>query len=280
MIRSLSLFLFFKFAFAIALLFSEEETPESFTIESEEVHYDGKSICLKGKVKIKQNQTLCVSTDHEVSIQQGVVNGKKGVCHIHSPKTTHLSYLEAKSGHTHDMTAPGGVIIDHEHQEMTLFSLSNAPGLSEEERQVYLEGLLGEVYADRAILKYTWEKERLLPEKLILEGHVCLKNRFSGHLQESGSILHYALADRVHYFPEKQEMFLFSEGDNRVLFFDKVNHMQMSAVSLNVKRDPVTNKDSIQGRGDVRFTFLEKEWKEFQKHFRLNESSNAVKTPP
>lgn len=274
MVERLSFLLMIGLTFLAAFAFSQEGNQGSLTLEADEVHYDGKAICLKGKVKIKQNQTLCLSTDHEVSIQQGTINGKKTICQIHSPKATHLSYIDAKSGQAHKMTAPGGAILDHEHQEIHLFSLPESSDISKEERQVYLEGLLGEVYADKAVLKYKWEKERMIPEKLTLENHICLKNRFSGHLQESGSILHYALADQVEYFPEKQEMLLSSQGENRVLFFDKVNHVQMSAASLKVQRDPLTNKDSIQGIGDVRFTFMEKELKEFKKHFHLGETSN------
>jgi hypothetical protein len=67
-------------------------------------------------------------------------------------------------------------------------------------------------------------------------------------------------------------MTLAGVNGNRVLFFDKVNNVQMSAPSLKVRHDSSTQKDSIQGLGDVRFTFIEKELEQLKEHFRLEES--------
>lgn len=144
-------------------------------------------------------------------------------------------------------------------------------GNEENHQQVYIDEALGEMYADRVVIHYQWENQQFVPSKMILEGHVRLLNRFDGHLQESSSVLHYALADQVNYDPKVQEMLLTSQKGNRVLFVDKTHNMQMSAPSLRVRRDATTQKESIQGVGDVRFTFIEREREQIKQHFQDEE---------
>ena len=62
-----------------------------------------------------------------------------------------------------------------------------------------------------------------------------------------------------------------SEG-NRVLLFDKVNNIQMSAPSLKIQHDPSSQKELIKGMGDVRFTFLEKELAQVKQHFKQKDA--------
>jgi hypothetical protein len=146
--------------------------------------------------------------------------------------------------------------------------------------QVFIEDALGELYADTVFIKYASENSRLVPLKMTLKGHVRLINRFDGHIEESGSILHYAVADYVEYMLGPQEVLLLGEDGNRVLFFDVVKNIQMSAPGLKVKHN-LSNKEkkgspqgmSIQGMGDVRFTFIEKELDQLKSHFPLGDTS-------
>gem|GEM_PF-2128159 len=130
------------------------------------------------------------------------------------------------------------------------------------EVRVFQKGLLNlktDINADRVCLSYQSENQQFIFKKITLEGDVCLMSRPDGSIKESGLISHCALADRVECFPEEREMILTGENGNRVLFFDQVNHVQMSAPSLKVHEDMTTKKETIQGLGDVRFTFLERE---------------------
>jgi hypothetical protein len=79
------------------------------------------------------------------------------------------------------------------------------------------------------------------------------------------AFLEYALADVVEYSPQTKEVQLSALNKGRVLFFDKVNNLQISAPALKIKRDAVTQKDSIQGVGDVRFNFVKHELDKMKK---------------
>jgi hypothetical protein len=150
-------------------------------------------------------------------------------------------------------------LIDHEKSITTLDSLKDEKGEVIEGKQVFFEDETGDMYADRICLNYEWKEKKLIPSAIFLEGRVKILNRFDGHLKESGTVLQQALADRVNYDPISQEIILTAFEGNRVLVFDKVNRVQMSAPSLRIRKEKNGRKNSIQGIGDVRFTFIEKE---------------------
>ena len=253
----------------------EKNCPQTLELKANELSWDHQKqiLHLKGEVAISQNENLHISTIHEISIAQGTVEGKRSLRSIHSPAETRITYVDDSKGREHHIYCPGTFEIDHLQHIMTLRGLTDESELQNEQSQVYIEDVLGEMYADLVSIDYRWEEGRFLPKKVILEGHVKLMNRFDGHVEEVGSVLHNALADRVEYSPEEHEMVLSASDGNRVLFYDKVNNVQMSAPSLKVVQDPSSDKEIIKGQGDVRFTFLEKELAQFKQHFKQKDSS-------
>jgi len=73
---------------------------------------------------------------------------------------------------------------------------------------------------------------------------------------------------------DSQEMILKANRNARVLFYDKVNNIQVSADTLKVNRDPHTNKESIKGTGDVRFTFVQQELDQLREQFNLKDQES------
>ncbi len=237
----------------------KEKTPQQLEFIAQELLWNDQTrqLQLKKQIKLTQNHTFHLTTDEEVSLIQAA--DKKTIRLIQAPQHIEISYQDEEKNRNRKMYCPGPIVIDHEQQEMIL--------KGDENQQVYIEDLAGEMYADRISVNYAWQEKQLVPTKIVLEGHVRLMSRFDGHLQESGSILHYALADQIDYLPQAQEMILKSTTGNRVLFFDKVNNVQMSSPSLKVCRDAQTGKEIIQGLGDVRFTFMEQELKQLKQRF-------------
>lgn len=127
----------------------------------------------------------------------------------------------------------------------------------------------GEVYANEMWVNYEKKNRQLVPLKIILKGNVRLINRFNGHIKDPASILHYALAECVEYFPDKQEVLLTGTKTDQVLFFDQPNHLQVSAQSLRIIYDSQTKKESIQGIGQVRFKFMDRELNQLKTQFDL-----------
>jgi hypothetical protein len=90
-----------------------------------------------------------------------------------------------------------------------------------------------------------------LLDELSLEGNV----RIASHLnQEKKS---FAVSDRLIYHPQTQMMALSSDSPNRVLFWQ--DGLSLSASAIEVRRDPHTGIDRVQGVGDVRCCFSAEE---------------------
>jgi lipopolysaccharide export system protein LptA len=227
-------------------------------------------LLLSENVQVSQKGLGTLVTDQEVRIYQHMHNGKKEIKSIFSQADTELTHWDEDKKLTHKLKCFGPLMVDHEHMHVVLKSPSDAQGQIPEDKQVYFEDILGDVFADQMDIFYEWNNQSFHPTKLKMTGHVKILNRFDGHVQESGSVLQYVLADAVEYFPGSKEMILSSQNGRRVLLFDQVNHLQMSAPSLRIKRDDATQKDSIQGIGDVRFTFIEKEKERFKQSFNLD----------
>lgn len=266
----------------VGLLYIRREAHpvQALAFSAKELTWDDQqqNLLLKEQVDVTQNESLHIQTSHELSISQAIVEGKKTLRFLRSPKDTRICYSDVKKDLAHQIYCPGPFLIDHERQEMTMQGLFDPVGEGSQGEQVEIKDMLGEMYADRVTLYYQWQDHQLVPEKMILEGHVRLMNRFDGHRGEAGSILHYALADRVECFHKQQEMLLISGNGNRVLLFDKVNNIQMSAPSLKVRHDSASQKEVIQGLGDVRFTFIEKELEQFKSHFPFNKELKDAKS--
>jgi hypothetical protein len=111
----------------------------------------------------------------------------------------------------------------------------------------------GTIYAQSARLNVE-------TQDCLLEGNVKMIHR-------KGPLEQYALADKVEISKNRGEAHFYAINKQRVLFYDKVNRLQVSAPELTMKRDSLNNKDQIKGIGNVRFHFMEKEYDRLRNHF-------------
>jgi hypothetical protein len=235
------------------------------------------SLLLKGAVDLLHNSNLSIRTDREISLVQNNRESKRKIQTITSPEKTDISYMDPLDGNMHHIFSPGLIQIDHEKQEMAFQGIAKQPGMDLEKSQVFIEDAMGEMYADSLKVFYQEEDNKIHPQQIILEGNVRLIRRFDGHMDETVSVLHYALADRIDYFPKKKEMVLSSQEGNRALLVDKVNNVQMSAPAFTIQRNQELKKDVIKGIGDVRLTFLEKEFAQLKERFKNQEKKQDGK---
>ena len=250
----------------------EENSNEALKFSSDFLTWndDNQEILLEGHVNMFHNEQFTFNTDQKLLIGRKSDQGTNALRFIHVPQRVEMTYIDPKNQYKHFLTCPGSLFVDNEKLEMILEGIADTQE-GDETTQVYLECQVGEMYADRIHIDYEWENNQISPKKITLIGHVRLISRFDGHVQESASVLHYALAEIVEYFPQQQELLLKSEQGNQVLFFDKINQVQMSAQSLKINRDPITNKEAVRGFGNVRFIFMERELEQIKKRFRLKD---------
>lgn len=114
--------------------------------------------------------------------------------------------------------------------------------VSIEDERVHLE-------ANQGRLTYQKQDGRMQPDALYCDGSVRL---ISSAIQDQES---FALADRLSYFPETRTIILSSISPNRVLFWQSSGNITLSAPEIRVQLDPQTERETVQGIGDVHFHF-------------------------
>lgn len=222
-------------------------------------------LTLKDNVEISQNGIGKLKTDHEVNLIQEDIEGRKQLSFIESLSDTTLTYTHVDKNLEYTLTCYGGLCVDHKKLEANLKSPKDSKN-----KQVLFQDNRGEIFADEVKIIYGLENQTIYPEKIILTGHVRVLNYLSPSNEKTSSVLQYALADMIEYFPRTEEMLFKADENRRVLFYDKANNLEVSAPALKLKRDIDTKKQSIQGLGDVRFSFIEKEFQQMRKRFSLD----------
>jgi len=212
------------------------------------------SVLLQRNVSLKQAGFGKLTTDGEIKITQKNEQGKKQLSTIESIGKTVLVQGEDLPGPMRTLTCYGKLLVDHVCSTITMES-------PPEGEQVFLEEARAHVHADKATVDYSLDKSIL---KVLLEGHVQIRNAHSEKPK-------YALADSLEYYPATQEMILRAKGGNRVLLYDESKDLQISAPGISLKRDLLTQKETIKGLGDVRFSLAKEEFGELRQKFSLKE---------
>lgn len=245
---------------------------------SEKVFFSGDSLLwedtknllkLRGNAVINQEGFGQLTSDKEVLFSQYIVDKKKRLKGIESSGKTVILFHDDAEGLSHKLNCYGKVFVDHQKLQTIMESPRDSQGNVIAGRQLSFQDTMGDIYADRMAMSYKETDHTLSPSKIKLEGHVRIFNRFSKGSAKSENFLQYALADIVEYAPEAKEVTLSTNEKNRVLFFDKLNNLQVSAPKLTIRRDKITDKESIQGSGNVRFSFVKQEFEEIYKQFGL-----------
>ncbi|HRD54990.1 MAG TPA: LptA/OstA family protein [Parachlamydiaceae bacterium] len=254
---------------------SKENRKEKIHFESDSLNWDNKQnvLTFSGNVAIRQKDYGDLQGSQQVKLHYTEDAKKKKIKQIESLGETILAHIDEDKKLVHTLTAYGKVLVDHVHLKTIIESPRDEKGDVIEGMQIYFNDILGEIYADSAVLDYQEKEGTVSIEKLLLEGNVRILNRSSVNPEESEAFLQYALADFVEFFPSSQEMLMSADKtvslNQRVLFYDKANSLQVSAPAVKVRRDAITKRESIQGIGDVRFSLDGQELEKLRSHFSL-----------
>ncbi len=209
-----------------------------------------KKIELREKVKAELPEIGQFSVEEEISLVYRMVNGKRELKRLECQGETRLAVEDAKKKYSCTFVCPGKVTVDREKQKISMCR-------SDQGSQVFFQDGLAKISADLVNLHFSHDEKTVL-QQVLLEGRVQLVNRLTQFL-DGENPMQYALADSIEYLPVSKELNLLSSGKQRVLFQDNVNHIQISAPALRIKRTTPAQKGYIQGVGDVRFSFAKAE---------------------
>ncbi len=270
----------FAYPKGVFMAYRSDSKGEPIDFKADTLTWDeGKQLLsLKDHVSLEQKGFFSLQNENQINIAQAYVNNKKQIQSIHSEGKTVVTGFEPETDKEHHLTCYGKTTVDHGRLWVYMESPVDAAGNVIEDQQVFFEDDLGQIYADKLSLQYRLENKSITPKKLILEGHVKMLNSYAAGPDPTSPLIRYALADKVEYdLPAKEALFSSNNQRKRVLFYDKANDLEVSAVRLKIKRDEITKKETIKGIGDVRFSFIENEFEQLRRHFALEKLKDKNK---
>lgn len=190
-----------------------------------------------GNVKIRQNKLGAIAVSDVL-----IMNKDKR--DLHAEGEIEVSFLLSNT-----LKCKGTLDIDHSKHIATVHSPVEP---------IIFKDARGQIQAHRATVHYLGDDKPLFL-RFIAEEDVRIISFATVDDVISESTMHTILTDHAELNAGTQSLSLKADEGKRTLLYDHVNHLQVSAPSLNMKRDSVTNKDKIEGLGDVRFSFTEQE---------------------
>lgn len=246
---------------------------------------DKKKLILEGKTKVTSGGMVWVvegklTAELNASTLGAPLKVKKGIESI-KPDIIPLKLAFGNLGKGRlQMTAQGKMVLTGIERGMTVDCTGTAVYNAETGRlviekegagnKVHLLDKYGEIFSDRTVVVFGKGDLTSRVEKIELFGGVGIVNRMYG--SGAGEAAQFLLADEAIIEPLTDSVHLKAKRGKRVLIMDRVNRLQLSAESLQVKRGTDKQPFSIKGGGDVRFSFKEEELSELKKRFKLERS--------
>lgn len=256
--------------------------------EAQRMVWDDPSSKLRliGDVKVFQDGCGFKAANDVLLVLASSPEGKKVLRGIETKGEASLTYLDQREGiighllpsegkevsshssqNEYLLQSHGSLRIDHQKQEIKLRSPEYPDGSVDDGKQVYFKDAKGEIYADKAFLKYSYIEQKMIPVRIVLEGNV----KMSTKVRDKKGTQQYVLADRVDFIPQSKEMTLKASKGKRVLLYDEGSSLEVSAPQIKLHRDKAMNKEMVQGIGDVRLHFVENESEQLRSHFSIYE---------
>ncbi|MBA3604117.1 MAG: hypothetical protein H0W50_10885, partial [Parachlamydiaceae bacterium] len=244
--------------------------PSTLQVQAADLHWDLSRdlLSLKGNVEVEHSVMGNFQSDQELRVFYTGVKGQRNLRAIESEGHLLLRRDDSLKKQSHWLICDGNMLVNHEAMTVIFQSFEDFEGKVKRDKQVYFYDSLGEIQADKITISYQEVAGKFEATKVKLEGNVFMIDHkdVQDAIEPERSFVHYALADFVEYILTDKEMHLYSKVGNRVLFYDKINKLNMSAPALKVKRDDQTKKESVKGIGDVRFHFLDSELEQLRKY--------------
>ena len=232
-------------------------------------------LTLSGGVEISQQGYGKLQATNDVRLLMTVVAGKKVLRGMETNGEATLTYADKEAGLDHVLKSYGSLRIDHQKMETKLQSPENTDGSVVDGRQVFYKDSKGEIYSDKVFVKYDLVDKKIVPVRIVLQGNVKLTNNLERSEKDKTLSNQYILADRVDFIPKTKHMIFKADKGRRVLLFDKGNNLEVSAPGLRIVRDTAARKETIQGIGDVRFSFVENEFERLRSHFTFDKKMGS-----
>ncbi len=187
----------------------------------------------------------------------GTEDGKRTLKHLEITGPTDAVLVS--DGQIHQLRSPTRTVVDHQLARISFYSNDSS--------QVVFKSARQQLCANTIIADYSTTSEQPTLSHLVATGHVCLSNKPEDPADKEA--MQYALADRLEHAVATQRSTLTAEAPTRVLLLDGQSGIAISAPGITLSIDPTTQKQRVQGIGDVRFTLMDREYQRIKERFPL-----------
>lgn len=233
-------------------------------VQSEHVRWlpKQKTIRLEGKSTIVDEEIGKLASHGILDIIRGGLSDKDSIKQVVAHGEIRFDQCDGE----HSLGGFGEMILDYPERKLTVISPKDINGMTILSQQAYYQDSIGKIFADVFEIYFDVEKGKVMPRDVKVRGHVRMQNQYIFDPSVRDVLEQYALADVVTYSPITKKMTLQASKGKRVLYYDKVRGIQVSAPGLFVVRG---SKDELEvrGKGNVRMKFTQNEISELQKYF-------------
>ncbi len=236
-------------------LFYEEArasfSPTHFSSRDLTWKYKQHTLLLEKDVVI-QSPLYELYTNRYVEVSQRNINNKMEWANFKAFGNASLHHT-AQNGTLRSLETHQYILVDNIKLEAILTSPPN--------EQVLYTDPRGTVRADRVNAYFERIGGHNELSKLHLQENVRIFNYQTDQVEQ------YALADIVEYNPDDERMTLTAHPGKRVLYYDALNNIQLSAKQIELRRNELNGKTAAQAFGHVKITLNKEEMELIKERF-------------
>lgn len=215
-----------------------------------------KKLLFKGSTQIEEQDLGIIHTQDELIIKNCMVNNKMIFQTLDAKGYTIMIYKDLKR-RNHRIESSGRLHIDQNKLQARIESLQDQKGHIQ--NQLYYETEDLNAFSDSAQLDYVNINQHIKLSSIVLKEHVRL---FSKDPNKQ-----LAIADKMSYSLDTHSIILSAYPGKKVLFWDALQELRISASEVHITTDYLTQEKVIQGIGKVQFAFSKEEQTQFNQHF-------------
>ncbi len=213
-------------------------------------HFDNHLI-IKENVNISISSLLEMISD-EIEVLQ---NHDHHLQKIRTRGSTKIFFIDKCNHVKGTLTSFNPIELDHEDRMIRSFCVFQNKGF----QPIIYEDEKNTLSGNKAQIKYDSKTYKPL--------QIALDETVQFIIKNSNQSLGYGVADKILFSPEDKHLTLSALKDKKVLFWQDDRSLSLSADEITISKDPLTQKEEVQGKGSVRFSFNLEEETFFQNIF-------------
>ncbi|MDR2539266.1 MAG: hypothetical protein LBC45_01375 [Chlamydiales bacterium] len=216
-----------------------------------------KKLLFKGPTQIEEQDLGVIHTQDELTIKNSMMNHKLVFQTLDAKGHTVMACKDLK-GRNHRIESHGRLYIDQNQLQAWMIS-PDQEGNVQTQLHYQTEDL--NIFSDSAQLDYLNINQHVKPSFIILKEHIRLFSK------DPNKPIQLAIADQMSYSLDTRSIVLSAHPGKRVLFWDALQELKISASEVHINIDCSTQEKTIKGIGNIRFAFSKEEQTQFNQYF-------------